>query len=143
MPVDNDVISIKSMMRTAFNYAFKKIVEESESSRKPIESYDTTLSVVIYDGSRIVYGHSGDGAIIGLNEYGNFVEITRPLKGVDGFTVLPLRSGYANWMIDSYDENLVSILMVTDGMLATICPYLLRDMDNYSNRAYVPLGSSW
>ncbi|HAH18079.1 protein phosphatase 2C domain-containing protein [Eubacterium uniforme] len=141
MPVDNDPISIKSMMRTAFNYAFKKIVEESESSRRPIESFDTTLSVVIYDGSRIVYGHSGDGAIIGLNEYGNFVEITRPLKGADGFTVLPLRSGYANWMIDTYDENLVSILMVTDGMLATICPYLLRDMDNYANRAYVPLGS--
>ena len=141
MPVDNDVISIKSMMRTAFNYAFKKIVEESESSRRTIESYDTTLYVVIYDGNRIVYGHSGDGAIIGLNEYGNYVEITRPLKGVDGFTVLPLRSGYSNWMIDSYEENLVSILMVTDGMLATICPYLLRDMDNYSNRAYIPLAS--
>ena len=81
MPWDYNTISIKSMMRTAYNYAFKQILRESQNSGEPIESYDTTLTMVIYDGHRIIYGHSGDGAIIGLNIYGDYVPITKPQKG--------------------------------------------------------------
>ncbi len=141
MPWDYNLISIKSMMRTAYNYAYKLIIKESERSEEPIESYDTTLSMVIYDGQRIIYGHSGDGAIIGLNTFGDYVVITRPQKGCDGVSVIPLRSGYTQWVIDSYDEDLASVILVTDGMLETICPYLLRDFDNKIDHAYIALAS--
>lgn len=141
MPWDYNLISIKSMMRTAYNYAYKLILKESKRSGEPIESYDTTLSMVIYDGQRIIYGHSGDGAIIGLNTFGDYVVITRPQKGVDGVSVIPLRSGYTQWVIDSYDEDLAAVILVTDGMLETICPYLLRDHDKKIERAYVGLAS--
>jgi hypothetical protein len=126
MPHDYNTISIKSMIRTAFNYALKKIYREAESSGEPVESYDTTLTMVIYDGKRIVYGHSGDGAILGLTNYGNYIEITTPQKGKDLISVLPLRAGYTQWVIDTYDEDLASVLLLTDGMLETICPYLLK-----------------
>lgn len=133
---DYNVISIKSMMRTAYNYALKCIYREAEKTGNPVESYDTTLTMVIYDGHRIIYGHSGDGAILGLTQYGNYVEITSPQKGADLVSVLPLRAGYTQWVIDSYEEDLVAVLLVTDGMLETICPYLLK----FGERSiYVPL----
>ena len=80
MPWDYSLISIKSMMRTAYNYAFKQIVREAEKNGDPIEDYDTTLTMVIYDGHKIIYGHSGDGAIIGLNTFGDYIPITTPQK---------------------------------------------------------------
>lgn len=139
MPCDYSLISIKSMMRTAYNYAFKSVLKESEKSGEPIESYDTTLTMVIYDGQRIIYGHSGDGAIIGLTTFGDYVEITRPQKGPDGFSVIPLRGGYTYWQIDSYEEDLAAVLLVTDGMLDTLFPYLLRDNDTKTPHAYTAL----
>lgn len=141
MPFDYNIISIKSMMRTAYNYAFKCIARVAEKENNPIESYDTTLSMVIYDGKRIIYGHSGDGAIIGLTTFGDYVEITKPQKGADGITVIPLRSGYTNWVINTYEEDLVAVMLMTDGMLETLCPYLLRDIDNKINKVYVPLAT--
>ena len=139
MPWDFNIISIKSMMRTAYNYAFKQILRESQQSGEPIESYDTTLSMVIYDGQRIIYGHSGDGAIFGLTTFGDYVEITRPQKSADGVSVIPLRGGYTQWVIDTYEEDLSAVLLMTDGMLETLCHYLLRDHEKKTNRAYIPL----
>ena len=141
MPWDYNLISIKSMMRTAYNFAYKLILREAKESGEPVESYDTTLTMVIYDGQRIIYGHSGDGAIIGLTTFGDYVEITRPQKGADGVSVLPLRSGYTQWVIDSYEEDLAAVILATDGMLETICPYLLRDQERKIDRAYVALAS--
>lgn len=141
MPWDYSVIGIKSMLRTAYNYAFKSVLKEAEKTGEPIESYDTTLNIVIFDGHRIIYGHSGDGAIIGLNTFGQFVTLTTPQKGADGITVLPLRSGYTQWVIDSYDEDLVSVLIMTDGMLDILSPYLLRLAEPPLTNVYTPLAS--
>ena len=136
MPYDYNAISIKSMIRTAFNYAMKRICQQAESAGEPVESYDTTLSMVIYNGKRIVYGHSGDGAILGLTGYGNYIEITSPQKGKDLISVLPLRAGYTHWVIDDYSEDLSAVLLITDGMLDTICPYLLKFGNDH---IYVPM----
>ena len=142
MPWDFNIISIKSLIHTAYNYAFKQILRESQRSKEPIESYDTTLDLVIYDGCKIVYGHSGDGGIVGLNTFGNYVPITKPQKGADGISVIPLRAGYSTWNIDTYEEELAAVLLMTDGMWDNVLfPYLLRDNDNGLNRAYVPTAS--
>lgn len=140
MPWDYSIISIKSMLRTAYNHAFNEIIKESKESGEPIESYDTTLTMVIYDGRRIIYGHSGDGGIIGLNTFGDYIEITKAQKGSDYVSVIPLRAGYTQWEIDSYNEDLSAVILVTDGMLETLCPSLLRDVDNDINNIYIPLG---
>ncbi len=140
MPWDYSVIGIKSMLRTAYNYAFKQIIRESDKSGEPIESYDTTLSVVIYDGHRIIYGHSGDGAIIGLTIYGDYIQITKPQKGDDMVSVLPLRAGYTVWSIDTYEEELAAVMLMTDGMLdGTLCPYLLKQSN--VSEVYTPIAS--
>lgn len=140
MPWDYSLIGIKSMLRTAYNYAFKQILRESEKAGEPIESYDTTLTTVIYDGHRIIYGHSGDGAIIGLTVYGDYIQITKPQKGADMVSVLPLRSGYTVWTIDSYEEELAAVMLMTDGMLDyALCPYLLKQSNK--SEVYTPIAS--
>ena len=140
MPWDYSVIGIKSMLRTAYNYALKQIIKESEKTGEPIESYDTTLTTVIYDGHRIIYGHSGDGAIIGLNTFGDYIQITKPQKGADMVSVLPLRSGYTVWNIDTYNEELAAVLIMTDGMLdGVLCPYLLKQ--GSKAEVYTPVAS--
>lgn len=138
MPYDYNEISIKSMLRTVYNYALKKIIKEAEEAGEPVENYDTTLTAVIYDGKRIIYGHSGDGGIIGLTAYGKYVEITKPQKGEDNISVIPLRAGYTSWEINSYEEDLVSVILVTDGMLDIMTPYLLN-LDEDRSKVYVPL----
>ena len=148
MPYDDNLPSIKSMLRTAYNYALKTILNEADEEN-PAESFETTLSVVLYDGKRVIYAHCGDGAILGLNTFGELVEIAAPQKGEDGISVIPLRKGYRYWEIDVYEEDLAAVFLVTDGMLDALKPYLMRLQSDASGECpakyspsefYVPLG---
>ena len=141
MPWDKDIICIKSMLRTAYNHAYGEVLKEAAKTGEPAESYDTTLSLAIYGGSRVVFAHSGDGAILGLNTFGDYVLLTEPQKGPDGVSVIPLRFGFRHWKIDSYDEDLAAVLLMTDGMLETLCPYLLKQRQDSKSPVYVPLAS--
>ena len=147
MPYDYSVISIKSMLRTAFNHTMKTIIRHAEEKNLPIENFDTTLSLVIYDGKRIIYAHSGDGAVIGLTAFGEVVEITKRQKAEDGVSLVPLRAGYEAWEIDVYEEELAGVLIVTDGVLDAVSPYLLKthadEVPDYAGGSglYVPLVS--
>ncbi len=141
LPWDESVIGIKSMLRTAFNHAYKQILRKAKEEGNPVESYDTTLSAVIYDGHHVIYGHSGDGAILGLTGEGKYVVLTTEQKGADGISVIPLRAGYTSWVIDRYDEELSSVLLVTDGMLEILCPSLLKGLEDEEGKVYVPLAS--
>lgn len=139
LPYDYNEDGILAMLKTAYYHAFKMIIKESVKTDEPIESFDTTLHTVIYDGKRIYYGHSGDGGIIGLNIFGEFVSVTKPQKDTDGIAVIPLRAGSQTWEFGTYSEDLASVLLVTDGMLETICNYLLKE--NGRDNVYIPLGS--
>lgn len=129
MPYDYSLVSIKSMLRTAYNHAMNTITRHAEEAGLPVENYDTTLSLAIYDGRRIIYAHSGDGAIIGLTTFGELVEITKRQKAEDGVALIPLRKGYTAWEIDTYEEELAGVLLVTDGVLDALSPYLLKVRD--------------
>ncbi|MCL2165190.1 MAG: protein phosphatase 2C domain-containing protein, partial [Oscillospiraceae bacterium] len=111
-------------------YALAEIIKESQENNQRLDSYDTTLSLVIYNGAKICYGHSGDGGIIGLTEYGSYVSITKPQNDpADGISVIPLRAGPSAWEFGFFDEELVSVLLVTDGVLSALKPYLLKNHD--------------
>lgn len=139
MPFDYNTEAIIAMLKTAYYHAMKMIIKESVKNDKPIASYDTTLHTVIYDGHRVIYGHSGDGGIIGLTTFGDYIAITEPQKDQDCVAVMPLRAGYSHWQFSEYNEDLVSVILVTDGMLETICNYLLKKENKH--QVYLPLGS--
>lgn len=113
-PIDNSPISIKSMLRTAYNRALIEIQKDATRNHNSMSDYDTTLMVTIFDGKRGYYAHVGDGAIIGLKTDGSYTEISQ-YQNVDG-RVIPLRAGYEFWRIDEIKGPLVSILIATDGM---------------------------
>ena len=143
MPIDDDPESIAAMLKTAYNYALMQIYREALKNNEELESYDTTLSAAIYmPNAGIVYGHAGDGAIIGLDVSGKYFSITRPQKGYDGISVIPLRSfGRRSWEFGFYDGELVSVMLLTDGMLDIISPMILSYPDYKRTEIYVPLAS--
>lgn len=141
MPLDEDVFSIRSMLRTAFNYAFKKITQQAKKDGNPIESYDTTLTLVIYTGSIVIYAHSGDGGIIGLTTDGEYKSLTRQIKADDGICVIPLRAGYKCWDIGHIEGDYAAVILATDGMYELMCPRILRDRENDVDRVYIPFTS--
>lgn len=109
-------------------YVTQKTIEKrANSDGNPLNDYDTTLSIIIYDGKRVAYGHSGDGGILTLNEFGTFKQLTTVQKGEGAHNdVYPLRSGINHWAFGFSDEDPVcSVLLATDGMYDKFCPTIL------------------
>jgi hypothetical protein len=115
-----------AILHTGFLTAQKEIEEEIEKHNRLPEEYDTTLTAVVYNGSKIVYGHVGDGGIIGLSSFGDFIKVTEVQKGEEYNAVVPLRSGPKWWVFDYSEEEFSSILLLTDGLLDIMIPTLLR-----------------
>ena len=115
-PIDNSAISIKSMLRTAYNKALIEIQGEAIRNCHSISDYDTTLMAVIYGENKPTFiANCGDGAVCALKMDGSFVELS-VRQNSDGF-VIPLRAGYEFWKIDEINEPLASVLVATDGMM--------------------------
>jgi hypothetical protein len=122
------------VIEKSFARAELEIDKISSAKNHSITDYDTTLSLVIYDGKHITYGHCGDGGIIGLTSEGDYIKITSPQK-TDGMFVIPLRKKDA-WAFGKRDEDFAGILLATDGVYDTFFPYLLKGQDV---EIYVPL----
>lgn len=114
-PIDGSAISIKSMLRTAYNRALIEIQKEALRNHNSMSDYDTTLMVVIYGGKHTFVAHVGDGGIVGLKTDGTYVELSQ-YQNVDG-RVIPLRAGYEFWRIEEIEYPLASVLIATDGMM--------------------------
>ena len=114
-PIDGSAISIKSMLRTAYNRALIEIQKEAFRNHNSMSDYDTTLMVVIYGGKHTFVAHVGDGGIVGLKTDGTYVELSQ-YQNVDG-RVIPLRAGYELWRIEEIEYPLASVLIATDGMM--------------------------
>lgn len=133
--VDDQSLNFSNIVKGAFQYALNSVINKSKSStQEELIQYDTTLTIAIFDGDKLYYGHSGDGGIIGLSDEGEYLKITEPQKGPDGVSVIPLRLS-AQWIFGE-KSNLSSVLLATDGVYDSFFPYLLKDEPV---QIYVPL----
>jgi len=127
------------LIEEAFSQAELAIEKQSLQDNQPLSEYDTTLDLVIYNGKQIIYGHCGDGGIIGLTVKGDYIKVTTPQKK-EGVYVVPLRNGSRNknntWVFGLVQDELASVLLATDGVYDTFFPYLLKDQPV---EVYVPL----
>lgn len=133
---DSKIEDLTEVLKSAYSAAEKAIQEYVDAHEDSITDYDTTLSMIVYDGKTIAYGHSGDGGIVGLMNDGMYVKITNPQKASDGICVIPLRAGESNWEFGTVQGEYASVLLATDGVYDTFFPYLLRGQ---KNEVYVPL----
>jgi serine/threonine protein phosphatase PrpC len=139
---NNNKCDLLKVIEKAFIQAETEIDKYSLSKKHLITDYDTTLSLVIYDGKYITYGHCGDGGIIGLTNTGDYVKVTTPQK-TNGIYVVPIRDGKKRvgkdaweWEIGRKEDEFASILLATDGVYDIFFPYLLKGQ---SVEIYVPV----
>jgi len=128
-----------TLIEEAFTKAETAIEKKSLDDNQPLPEYDTTLDLVIYNEKQIVYGHCGDGGIVGLTVNGDYIKVTNPQKN-EGIFVIPLRNGSRGknntWEFGYMQEELASVLLATDGVYDTFFPYLLKGQ---AVEIYVPL----
>lgn len=133
-PFDGVVSSMKAMIAMAYNKAMREIIKLARAEGNAVEDYDTTLTLVIYSGRRILYGHVGDSGMIGLTTAGEYELITTPQKGEDGFGMIPLRFGAKEWVIGSSEEEYAAVLLATDGLLENLfMPAILKLQEQHLN----------
>lgn len=124
----DDEEKILNIIKEAYSKAQSNIENIALENNNSFNDYDTTLSLVIYNGTKVYYGHSGDGGIILLNKKGDYIKLTKPQKGDNGVSVIPLRFGESSWEFGIYkDEEVASVLLATDGVYDLFFPYLLKD----------------
>lgn len=111
------VSKLREMLEDGYEYAFKQIELCAGKTGNSIESYDTTLSSILYDGEKVIYGHAGDGGILVRLYNGIIQPITQRQKGADGSSVIPLRGGNRTWKFGICETKAASVLLATDGML--------------------------
>ena len=131
-----------SLMNVAFSKANSEIEGIAKQNGETTIDYETTLTAVIYDGKRVVYGHVGDGGIVILDKYGYYHVLTKRLKGEEWNEVVPLSSGSQYWTFGSASaetrDDICSILMATDGILdADILPPILANTSQPVSIEYV------
>lgn len=114
-----------SLLKECFRKANDSIKEIAINKNEPISNYDTTLTISLFDGNNVFFGHCGDGGIIVLKTNGYYEILTKRQKGEDGVCVVPLRSGEETWIFGSSFE-VASILLATDGIFDILNHYLLR-----------------
>ncbi|MCH5273416.1 MAG: protein phosphatase 2C domain-containing protein [Lachnospiraceae bacterium] len=123
---DTKFSEAKKIIAEAYRKADLKIKEYVGELEDSITDYDTTLSAVIYDGRKLIYGHSGDGGIVALTYNGDYIKVTEPQKAEDGICVIPLRAGENHWEFGECEADVASVLLATDGVYDNFMPYLLK-----------------
>ena len=107
--------SMTALIRSSFDMALKRIHACADSMEIPFPLFDTTLTIVVYDGDRAWYGHIGDSGFVALFKNGEYALITQRHQGEEANSAFPLpcKSKWDFGMVD----NVASFVLMTDGVL--------------------------
>ncbi|MDR3209808.1 MAG: protein phosphatase 2C domain-containing protein [Oscillospiraceae bacterium] len=93
-----------------------------------LDDFDTTLSLAIFMGGAVFYGHAGDSGIVALRADGVFERVTEQQNG-EGVgkerPVFPL-AAEARWMFGKHPHPARAIFLMTDGVWDRVVPPLLQ-----------------
>lgn len=127
-----DESEMKNLIKEGFEIALEKIEEKADEMKYPFLQFDCTLTVSIYDGENIYFGHVGDGGIVALYDDGTYEMITERHKGEEAHSVFPLRC-VDHWDFGVSKLKVASFAMMTDGVLDGCV-----SGKEYDNRVYWP-----
>lgn len=126
---ETTMAEVPALLKTAFANALEAILKKAEEDGVHPSEFDTTLTVVVYDGEFLAYGHVGDGGVIALTPAGLYRLVTAPMKGEEFNQVVPLRGGGDSWTFGVFDEPVCAVFCATDGIYDVCCPWLLSDQE--------------
>lgn len=110
-----DSIIAGSLLRNAFQIAYDQVEQTAKKYEQLVYSLQSTLTVAIYDGSDLYFGHAGDDGIVALTERGTLALATTRHKGEEASSVYPLQAK-TTWQFGMV-PNTVAFTMATDGVL--------------------------
>lgn len=118
---------LREMMQSAYESVERRAQELSQSA----DLFQSTLTVAVYDGKTLYFGHAGDDGIIALNKQGTYAMVTSRHKGDEASSVYPLQSRNT-WQFGKVNDA-VAFVMATDGVLDA---FVRPSAEN--NRIYYP-----
>lgn len=105
------------LLRTAMQHAYEEVKNMAEDMEQLEYSFQSTLTLAVYDGDTLYISHVGDGGIIVLTEEGILELVTARLKGEEASSVYPLQSGPNFWQVFKVNRRVNAFIMATDGVL--------------------------
>lgn len=111
-----DDTTIIPLLKNTYNLAYDKIDALSLEQELSLVEYDCTLTVAVYDGETVYFGHIGDDGIVVVYEDGEFEMITTRHKGEEAHSLYPLRFTDL-WQFSKTSKPVASFVMCTDGIL--------------------------
>lgn len=104
-------------LRAAMHFALQSVKDASEEMEQLEYSFQSTLTIAIYDGNTLYIAHAGDDGIVALTEEGTVELVTSRIKGDEASSVYPLQAGPSHWQVLKVDRYVNGFVMATDGVL--------------------------
>lgn len=113
MALDAEPMTV--LLREAMEHALSAVERRAAELEQLPYSFQSTLSIAVYDGSNLFFAHAGDDGIIALRQDGTCTLVTTRHKGKEVSSVYPLQSR-STWEFGQI-EDVAAFAMVTDGVL--------------------------
>lgn len=127
-----DDLNMGKLLRSAFKIALEKVEALAQEMVQLPYSFQSTLTVSIYDGHTLYFGHAGDDGIVVLCQDGSYEMVTSRQIGEEAGSLYPLQSE-ATWQFGKVVKPVAAFALMTDGVLdAIVGPMQLK------NRVYWP-----
>lgn len=104
-------------LRAAMHHALQSVKRASEEMEQLEYSFQSTLTIAIYNGDILYISHAGDDGIVALTEEGRVELVTSRIKGEEASSVYPLQAGPSYWQVLKVDRYVNGFVMATDGVL--------------------------
>lgn len=106
---------MKVMLQEAMNKAYEAVNKLSSDMQQLSFSFQSTLTISVYDGYNLYFSHAGDDGIVIVTDDGKVSMVTARHKGNTKSSVYPLQS-VETWQYGNADR-IAAVIMATDGVL--------------------------